>query len=162
MATQSLSFFVFARPKPFGRGSKKAKIFFYIFCMINLYHFLAISIAMLHFMVAMYLLSLPFFMLRKQIPVWYTNVHLIIFSIAAGFHFTSGVCPLTFAENYCRSQTNLPTYQGNFLNHYAETFFHFSIPNVLVSNAIIVLAGLLVVVLFRKYYYGKRVQASQI
>ena len=130
--------------------------------MINLYHFLAISIAMLHFMVAMYLLSLPFFMLRKQIPVWYTNVHLVIFSIAAGFHFTSGVCPLTFAENYCRSRTNLPTYQGNFLNHYAETLFNFSIPNVLVSNAIIVLAGLLLVMLFKKYYYGKRVPASQL
>ena len=124
--------------------------------MINLYHFLAISIAMLHFMVAMYLLSLPFLILRKQIPGWYINVHLVIFSIAAGFHFTSGVCPLTFVENYCRRRAGLPTYQGNFLNHYAEAIFHFSIPNALVSNAIIVLAGLLVVVLFRKYYYRRR------
>lgn len=124
--------------------------------MSNLYVVLVFSVAILHSMVAMYLLSLPFVLFRKHIPAWYIKVHMVIFSIAAGFHFTSGVCPLTFGENYLRGLANLPTYQGNFLNHYAGTIFNFSIPNALVSNAIIVLAGLLVVVLFRKYYYRRR------
>lgn len=130
--------------------------------MANLYYLLVIVIALLHSLVAMYLLSLPIMLFRKNIPVWYLKIHLVIFSIAAGFHFTSGVCPLTFAENYCRGLGGLQTYQGNFLNHYAEELFHFSIPNLLVSNAIIVLAGLLTVVLFKKYWYSKRLQVADV
>ena len=84
--------------------------------MSNLYVVLVFSVAILHSMVAMYLLSLPFVLFRKHIPAWYIKVHMVIFSIAAGFHFTSGVCPLTFGENYLRGLANLPTYQGNFLN----------------------------------------------
>ena len=130
--------------------------------MANLYYLLVIVIALLHSLVAMYLLSLPIMIFRKNIPVWYLKIHLVIFSIAAVFHFTSGVCPLTFAENYCRGLAGLAKYQGNFLNHYAESIFNFSIPNLLISNAIIVLAGLLVVVLFKKYYYSKPLQPVEI
>jgi hypothetical protein len=130
--------------------------------MANLYYLLVIVIALLHSLVAMYLLSLPIIIFRKNIPVWYLKIHLVIFGIAAVFHFTSGVCPLTFAENYCRDLAGLPKYQGNFLNHYAETIFNFSIPNLLVSNAIIVLALLLTVVLFKKYWYNKRLQVAEV
>ena len=119
--------------------------------MANLYYLLVIVIALLHSLVAMYLLSLPIMLFRKNVPVWYLKIHLIIFSIAAIFHFTSGVCPLTFAENYCRGLGGLQTYHGNFLNHYAEEFFHFSIPNKLVSNSIIALAVLLIIAMIKTF-----------
>ncbi len=119
--------------------------------MAYLYYLLVIVIALLHSLVAMYLLSLPIMLFRKNVPVWYLKIHLVIFSIAAGFHFTSGVCPLTFGENYCRGLGGLQTYQGNFLNHYAEQLFHFSISNKLVSNSIIALALLLMVAIIKTY-----------
>ena len=123
--------------------------------MADFYYLLVIVIALLHSLVAMYLLSLLIIVFKKNVPTWYLKIHLVIFSIAAIFHFTSGICPLTFAENYCRGLAGLPKYQGNFLNHYAEAIFNFSIPNLWVSNAIIVLAVLLTVVLFRKYLNSK-------
>ncbi|MCY7422784.1 MAG: DUF2784 family protein [Chitinophagaceae bacterium] len=124
--------------------------------MVNLYIFLAIVLAMVHSVVAMYLVSLPIMLFRKTIPAWYLIIHISIFSIAAVFHFTSGVCPLTFGENYFRGLSGLSQYEGNFLNHYAEQFFHFSIPNKLVSNAIIALAVLLIVALIKTFRLKQR------
>ena len=120
--------------------------------MTAVYLFLANLIAVIHCLTALFLLSLPVAFCIDKVPRKYIYLQVFVLGIAGIFHVTSGICPLTFGENYFRVLGGGTRYEGNFLNHYAETLFHFSIPNVLVSNAIIVLAGLLVVVLFRKYY----------
>ncbi len=115
--------------------------------MLNYYQFLANIIACIHLAVALYLLSIPIVFFIKIIPKWYLKIQLGILSIAGICHFTTGVCPLTYAENYLRELGGGNKYEGNFLNHYAERFFHVSIPNQLVSNAIILLAILFIIML---------------
>lgn len=125
-----------------------------------LYQFLANSIAIIHLMVAAYLLSLIVVIFMKRIPTWYIMLQSFILGIAGIFHFTSGVCPLTFGENYFRKLSGANTYEGNFLNHYAEEIFHFSIPNKLVSNSIIVLAILFVYIVTAKLKTRQKLVSS--
>lgn len=118
--------------------------------MTTVYQALANSVAIVHSFVALYLLSLPFVMFKRNVPNLYFQVQAGILCIAGIFHFTTGVCPLTFGENYLRALGGGRMYKGNFLNHYAQTFLHISVPSRLVSNTIILLAVLLLVSISRK------------
>ncbi len=126
--------------------------------MTDLYQLLANSIAVLHLAVALYLVSLPFVLLAGKAADWYLKLQVVILGIAGIFHFTSGICPLTFGENYFRVLSGGNKYEGNFLNHYTENFFHFSMPNKLISNTIILLAAMLVIVLVKKIRSKQRVE----
>lgn len=130
--------------------------------MTDLYQIIASCIAVLHLAVALYLVSLPFVLLARKAADWYIKLQVIILGIAGIFHFTSGICPLTFAENYFRVLSGGNKYEGNFLNHYTENFFQFSMPNKLVSNTIIFLAVLLVIVLINKMRSKQRVEKVEV
>jgi len=118
--------------------------------MTTVYQALANSVAIVHSLVALYLLSLPFIVFKRNVPNLYFQLQAGILGIAGIFHFTTGVCPLTFGENYLRVLGGGKMYKGNFLNHYAETFLDISVPSKLVSNTIILLAILLLFSILKK------------
>jgi hypothetical protein len=116
--------------------------------MLMFYKILIGCVALLHTAVAFYMMSVLYFIFRKRLPTWYLHIQTTIIAIAAVFHFTSGVCPLTFIERQLREKAGLYIYDGNFLNYYSTRFFHTPIPDVVIVRFIILFVVLVIVMQF--------------
>ena len=112
--------------------------------MIVFYKVLASVIAILHSVVALYMLSILYCAFKKKLPQWYLKIQVLIIGISCLFNLTSGVCPLTFIENRLRALGGEDVYKGNFLNHYAQKFFNLTLSDQLIFNSITLFLLLLI------------------
>jgi hypothetical protein len=112
--------------------------------MITLYKVLAAVIAILHSMVALYMISILFCVFKKKLPGWYLQIQTIIIGISCITSLVTGVCPLTFLENKFRVLGGVEVYKGNFLNHYFLKFFNTPLSDQLVYRSIILFMLLLI------------------
>lgn len=122
---------------------------------------LAGCIALLHSMVALYMISIVFCVFKKNLPAWYLNIQMGIIGIACVFNISTGVCPLTFIEKKLRALAGLEVYDGNFLNHYFQTFFNITLSDQLIYRSIMGFLFLLIVIIIRRVALKRRVVAQQ-
>ena len=113
--------------------------------MLIIYKILIVCIALLHTAIAVYMISILYCIFRKNLPNWYLHIQTTIIAIAAVFHFTSGVCPLTFIEKQLRSAAGLFVYDGNFLNYYSTKFFHTPIPDQVIVRFIVLFVVMVII-----------------
>ena len=112
--------------------------------MITLYCLIATGIAILHSLVALYMLSILFCVFKRNLPRWYLKIQTAIIGISCITNLVTGVCPLTFFENKFRALGGEEVYKGNFLNHYFIKFFNVSLSDQLVFRSIVLFMLLLI------------------
>lgn len=112
--------------------------------MMTLYTVLANCVAILHAMVACYMLSIVFCVFKKTLPSWYLQIQTTIIGISVVTNLATGVCPLTFFENKFRTLGGGEGYKGNFLNYYSTKFFNVPLSDELIFRSIILFLVLLI------------------
>ena len=118
--------------------------------MLIVFKTLIIFIALLHTGIALYMLSILYCIFQKNLPNWYLHIQTTIIAIAAVFHFTTGVCPLTYIEKQLRAAAGLFVYDGNFLNYYSIKFFGTPIPDKVIVRFIILFVVMVLIMQVQK------------
>jgi hypothetical protein len=119
--------------------------------MMTPYIVLANCVAILHAMVACYMLSIVFCVYKKNLPSWYLQIQTAIIGISVVTNLATGVCPLTYFENKFRTLGGGEAYKGNFLNHYSTKFFNVPLSNELIFRSILVFFLLLIFMLVTRW-----------
>ncbi len=130
--------------------------------MLIIYKILIVFIALLHTAIAVYMISILYCIFRKNLPNWYLHIQTTIMAIAAIFHLTSGVCPLTFIEKQLRLAAGLYVYDGNFLNYYSIQIFNTPIPDQVIVRFIVLFVAMVIIMQVQKRRKAARRPAGEI
>ena len=125
--------------------------------MTTMYTVFANCVAVLHLMVALYMISIVFCVFMKNLPGWYLQIQTAIIGISVVTNLATGVCPLTYFENKFRTLGGGEPYKGNFLNHYSTTFFNVPLSDELIFRSIVIFLLLLILtIVMRRVRVKKR------